>query len=176
MTKDKVKKVMKASFLLFAAALAAAGCTSNQAPVSQNTNAAAPANAGRPQSVIAHTTENQPPVASNSAPGKWSAGGDPIDTAKFDGTIAEAEKMVKSKPDDAAAKKLLSEAYYDRGDALTKARQYASALGDYRRSLKYDPENQEAKDWIGQIVNIYQMLKKEPPKEGEEPPPLPFKK
>ena len=84
--------------------------------------------------------------------------------------------MVKSKPDDAAAKKLLSEAYYDRGDALTKARQYASALGDYRRALKYDPENQEAKDWIGQIVNIYKMLKKDPPKEGEEPPPLPFKK
>jgi len=168
---------MKASFLLFIAALAAAGCTSNQAPVSQNTNAAAPANSGRPQSVIAHTTENQPPPSSsNSEPGKWSAGGDPVDTAKFDGTIAEAEKIVKSKPGDAAAKKLLSEAYYDRGDALTKARQYASALGDYRRALKYDPENQEAKDWIGQIVNIYKMLKKDPPKEGEEPPPLPFKK
>lgn len=102
--------------------------------------------------------------------------GEPIDTAKFDGTIAAAEKVVKSKPADPQAKKDLAQAYYDRGFALTEARQYASALGDYRRALKLDPSHEDSKNWIKQIVDIYAMLKKDAPKEGEEPPPLPFKK
>ena len=89
--------------------------------------------------------------------------------------IAEAEKALKAKPNDEAAKKTLAQAYFDRGAALTEARQYASALGDYRRALKYDPTHEESKKWIDQIINIYSMLKKEYPKEGEEPPPLPWK-
>jgi len=60
--------------------------------------------------------------------------------------------------------------------ALTDARQYASALGDYRRTLKYDPSNAEAKDWIERIVSIYDSINRESPKEGEEPPPLPMGK
>lgn len=144
-----------------------------------NTSPDRPLRTGQVQSqnTIAHSTENQPPVASNSnGGGKWSASGDPIDTARFDGVIAEAEKAVKAKPNDEAAKKTLAQAYFDRGSALTEARQYASALGDYRRALKYDPNHEESKKWIEQIVGIYAMLKKEAPKEGEEPPPLPFKK
>ena len=39
-----------------------------------------------------------------------------------------------------------------------------------------DPENADAKDWIDQIVTIYGSLGRTPPAEGEEPPPLPFKK
>lgn len=173
---------MKRIYLVIFSLVAAASCsnTGNVAQGPANSGSSLSPNAERPQSVTAHTTENRAlePAAPDPAasPGKWSAGGDPIDTAKFDGTIAEAEKIVKSKPDDVQAKKVLSEAYFDRADALTKARQYAAALGDYRRALKYDPENKEAKEWIDQIISIYQMLKKEGPKEGEEPPPLPFKK
>jgi tetratricopeptide (TPR) repeat protein len=155
------------------------GCAGNSPQLVQNSNAAnvQTPRSERPQSVTAHTTENSPPANSNgSSPGKWSASGDPIDTAKFDGTIAEAEKAFKSKPNDEAAKKTLAEAYFDRGFALTEARQYASALGDYRRALKHDPDHEESKKWLNQIVSIYKMLKKDPPKEGEEPPPLPFKK
>jgi hypothetical protein len=59
--------------------------------------------------------------------------------------------------------------------ALTDARQYASALGDFRRALKYDPSSEEAKTWIDQIIKIYDSMNKEYPKEGEEPPPLPWK-
>ncbi|HTH37046.1 MAG TPA: tetratricopeptide repeat protein, partial [Pyrinomonadaceae bacterium] len=81
----------------------------------------------------------------------------------------------KNKPDDKATKKSLADAYFDRGFALTEARQYASATGDFRRALKLDPTHEEAKKWLDQIVGIYKMLKKEPPPEGEEPPPLPFK-
>lgn len=158
----------------------------NAAPtVVTNSNANTDSSSGRPmrtgqmqqQNTIAHTTENQPPKAGNSTnAGKWSASGEPIDTAKFDGVIAEAEKAVKEKPNDDAAKKTLAQAYFDRGFALTQARQYASALGDYRRALKQDPGHEESKKWIDQIIDIYAMLNKDYPKEGEEPPPLPFKK
>ena len=169
---------MKRTSLLILAALAAA--CNNAAPTgtqTANSNAA-----DRPmrseqmqQNSVAHTTENQPPPNPN-APGKFAQGGEAIDTAKFDGVIAEAEKALKSKPNDAAAKTAVADAYFDRGFALTEARQYAAALGDYRKALKLDPNHEESKKWIEQIVGIYQMLKKEAPKEGEEPPPLPFKK
>ena len=133
------------------------------------------------QTTTAHTTENQPQKVadSNSAPGstsKWSQGGEAIDTAKFDGVIAAAEKTVKAKPTDGEAKKTLAQAYFDRGFALTEVRQYASALGDYRRALKNDPSHEDSQKWIDQIISIYSMLKKDYPKEGEEPPALPFKK
>jgi len=89
--------------------------------------------------------------------------------------IAKAEKAAKARPNDAAAKTALGEAYLKRGVALTEARQYASALGDYRRTLKYDPDNAEAKQWVDQIIKIYDSMGRESPPEGQEPPPLPYK-
>ena len=156
-----------------------AGCNSGPKVVEQqNTNAVnAPQRAEKLQTTTAHTIENRPaPGANTPSGGKWSASGDPIDASKFDSKIAEAEKNLKTKPSDESAKKALAEAYFERGFALTEARQYASALGDYRRTLKLDPSNEDAKKWIDQIIGIYGMLKKEYPKEGEEPTPLPFKK
>ncbi len=168
-------------FLLFCVFAISTACSSGD-PLARNTASsnAEPPTSERPQTVTGHTTENQMPAAANNSakpagPGRWSASGDPIDTAKFDGTIAEAEKALKGKPNDAQAKKDLAQAYFDRGLALTEARQYAAALGDYRRALKLDPAHEESKKWMDEIVRIYQMLKKDPPKEGEEPAPLPFK-
>ncbi len=158
----------------------AASCSSEKAEIAQNTNSSnAPLRAEKLQDTAVHTTENQTPKPANSSSnsgGKWSQSGDPVDTAKFDKAVADAEKASKAKSSDEAAKKTLAQAYFERGFALTEARQYASALGDYRRALKYDPEHAESKEWIDQIVNIYTMLKKPPPKEGEEPPPLPLQK
>ena len=161
-------------FLIIASAFLFLACDRSPQPVA-NTNAL-PDRPERTQTAIAHTTENQTPKPANSNSGKWSQSGDPIDTSKFDTAIASAEKDLKSKPSDDASKKALADAFFARGFALTEARQYASALGDYRRALKYDPGHEESKKWIDQIVSIYSMLKKEAPKEGEEPPPLPFKK
>lgn len=157
-----------------------AGCASKTEQITQNSNASgAPQRAEKLQTTTAHTTENQPaPMpGTNSAPGsKWTQSGDPIDTAKFDGMIAEAEKALKVKPSDEAVKQSAAQAYFDRGFALTEARQYASALGDYRRALKIDPNHEESKKWIDQIIGIYSMMKKDYPKEGEEPTPLKVKK
>jgi len=174
---NRINNFMKVTlvFILLTLLLAC----NNAAPV---TNSTKPINAAQQtneaQSVLAHTSEGQPPKPMNadSSGGKRSQSGDPIDTAKFDTAIASAEKELKAKPSDETLKKGLAQAFFERGVALTEARQYASALGDYRRALKLDPDHEESKEWIDQIIGIYTMMKKAAPKEGDEPPPLPFKK
>ena len=169
-----MKKLL--SVALFA--VASAGCNTAGKPVAVNANApAAPAN-GKPQTAIAHSSENRSlpgEPAANGTKSHWTQSGDPIDTKKFDGVIDSAEKNLAKNANDPKAKNVAAEAYLDRANALTAARQYASALGDYRRVLKYDPSNDEARDWIEQITSIYASMNRDAPKEGEEPPPLPFK-
>ena len=164
---------MKKIFVIIASAIFAVGCSSAARPVAENTSTAANSTPEKTQTAISHTLENQQPPANSDAAGKtkWKQSGDPIDTKKFDTDIATAEVNFKKNPDD-AAKKALSEAYYKRGVALTDARQYASALGDYRKAVKYDPSNADAKGWIDKIIMIYDSMNRESPKEGEEPPPL----
>jgi len=115
------------------------------------------------------------PAPGGDAKSKWSRGGTPIDTKSLDTEISNAQQKLKTNPNDANIKKLLSAAFYNRGMALTNAKQYASALGDFRRAVKYDPENADAKNWIEQIIGIYESINREYPKEGEEPAPLEFK-
>lgn len=107
---------------------------------------------------------------------KWTQSGNPIDTSAFDSEIEQAETKQKANPKDETLKTSLAGAYVKRGIALTDARQYASALGDYRRALKLDPTNEEAKKWIEQIISIYESINRSYPNDGEEPPPLPFRK
>ena len=130
-------------------------------------------------------TNNSTVAPNNGTKSKWTQSGDPIDTTAFDAEIKEAEgnlarfktnRPTKDESDLKNAEKMLAQAFADRGLALTDARQYASALGDFRRAQKLDPNNAEAKKWIEQIISIYNSINKEYPKEGEEPPPLPFKK
>ena len=168
-------KNKKMKFTIIAILLMASfGCSDSARPVSQNTNSSSvPSTPDRSQTAIAHSSENQTPPSGKP---KWAASGDPIDTTALDSAIATAEKAVSGKPSDATVKKALGEAFYKRAVALTEARQYASALGDYRRALKNDPGKAEAKEWIEKIIMIYDGLGKDSPKEGEEPPPLPFKK
>ena len=157
------------------------GCGNAAKPIAQSNNTATVT--GTPekaQTAIAHSSENQTaaPYARPSGEGqsKWTASGDPIDTKALDSAIMSAEKTLSGRTSDAAAKKALGDAFYKRAVALTEARQYASALGDYRRTLKNDPANAGAKDWIEKITMIYDGLRKQAPAEGEEPPPLPLKK
>lgn len=159
--------------------LASLACGNAGKPLAVETNTSAvTASKEKPQTAIAHSAEN-PSLKSNAPAGeksKWTQSGDPIDTKEFDMEIASAEAALGKKPSDNEAKKALAAAYFKRAEALTGARQYASALGDYRRTLKHDPSKDEARDWIDQIIKIYGSINREYPKEGEEPPPLPFKK
>lgn len=169
-----MKKILFLSF----AAFTFFGCQSAQPNISQQPVSGGNSNQRETQTVAAHTTENSmpPSVPKSENRTKWTQSGNPIDTSKFDAEIKQAENKLKANPKDENLKKTLAESYVSRGLALTDARQYASALGDYRRALKIDPNNAEAKQWIDQIIEIYDGLNKDYPKEGEEPPPLPFGK
>ena len=157
------------SIIIFIFAIVSFGCGTAPQPVSPTSSVVNSANSERPQTTIGHSSENQPPASVRTGEKtKWTQSGEPIDTKEYDSAIKTAEK--------APAKTVLGAAYYKRAVALTEARQYAAALGDYRKSLKYDPSNTEAKEWIDKIIMIYDGMNKNYPKEGEEPPALPFTK
>ena len=161
--------------IVFTASLAALalGCNS-AAPVAQN-SVPVSGTPERAQTAIAHNTETSAPPSTSDAPGgrsHWKQSGQPIETKDLDAAIAAAEVALKKSPSDEGLKKKLGDAYYKRAAALTEAQQYASALGDYRRALKNDPSNAEAKEWIDKIIMIYESMGRDSPKEGEEPPPL----
>jgi tetratricopeptide (TPR) repeat protein len=115
-----------------------------------------------------------PPKPNAKPPATMKPQGDPIDTSKLDADIAQAETNMKEKSGDDGARVALAHAYLARASALTKARQYRSALGDYRRTLKYDPQNKDAVEMSGTIISILKNMGRDVPAEGEEPPPLPF--
>lgn len=174
---------MKKIVILSFTALLFAGCNSTNPQVSNtNTTMNNSAQSTTNSMVVSSHSQNRPMpqtnpanTASNGSKSSWTQSGDPIDTSKFDADIQKAEKDLKAKPNDEELKKALAKAYTERGNALTEARQYASALGDYRKAAKLDPTNEEAKNWVEQIIGIYSSINRDYPKEGEEPPPLPFK-
>ena len=162
--------------ILFSIAAISVACGSAPVAVQQNANGAPTSGTNQPQSVIAHSSESKPGDTAAAGKPKWSQSGEPIDTKAFDSAIIASERALSTKPADEKLKKIVSTAYFNRGFALTEARQYAAALGDYRKAYKLDPAKAEAKEWIDKIIKIYDGLKKEYPKEGEEPPALPFTK
>lgn len=162
----------KAIIAIIVAAVSAA-CSNSPAPVA---NSNATASQRNPMSVPSHGNPPSAPTQSETNTGgqktKWTQSGDPIDTAAFDAAIAKAEKELKASPANEAKKTALGTAYAARGTALTEARQYASALGDFRRAVKYDPSNAKAKEMMDEIISIYESMNRQYPKEGEEPEPL----
>jgi tetratricopeptide (TPR) repeat protein len=160
-----------------------------------STNISTTQNSSNSLLVSSHSTENSAVpnatiVPKSDTKSKWTQSGNPIDVSNFDAEIKQAELTLmkiktrtglkKDASGDSSniknAEKALAVALVNRGLALTDARQYASALGDYRKAQKLDPTNEDAKKWIEQIIGIYESINRDYPKEGEEPPPLPFKK
>lgn len=152
-------------------ATVALGCSGSSAPVATTNSASAK----DPLSVSSHSspTPQAAAPADNTAGSKtrWTQGGDAIDSTAFDAAIAKAEKELKASPSSTEKKTALGVAYAARGTALTEARQYASALGDFRRALRYDPSNAAAKMTMDEIISIYESMNRDYPKEGEEPEP-----
>lgn len=175
---------MKKKLILSFAALLFAGCSganrqavnTNIAPTNQTQNSIVVSSHSQNGSSLSSAQTDSKVVPNNGTKSKWTQSGDPVDTSSFDAEIKQIEDKMKANPKDESLKKSLSQAFSKRGLVLTESRQYASALGDFRKALKLDPTNEEAKKWIDQIISIYNSINKEYPKEGEEPPPLPFKK
>lgn len=99
-----------------------------------------------------------------------------IDVSKLTENIETYEKQHTGNPKDVKTKGELANAYFERAFALTQAAQYRAALGDFRKGLKLNPDNKDARAMHDRIIDIFRSINREPPKEGEEPPPMPFNK
>lgn len=171
-----MKKILFTSLL----ALVSIGCNNSAPPTQVQTNTpATTVKKEETQTVAAHSTENlkTAPQTNSSTP---SSGGSPmskgVDVTELTSNIEKADKEFKAKPKDEKAKSALAAAYFERAFVLTKAAQYSAALGDFRKGLKLNAENKEAKDMHDQIVSIYESMGKGAPKEGEEKAPMPVDK
>jgi cytochrome c-type biogenesis protein CcmH/NrfG len=142
------------------------GSTSTTAPTA--TNQAATANAPGTQSAHAPAASASPKPATPST----GSTGEFVDTSKYDAEIVRLEERARKSPADQQTRLRLAKAYTDRGDALTGVRQYNAALGDYRRALHNDPNNEQARQMAGTIISIYKSMGREVPTEGHELPPL----
>lgn len=94
------------------------------------------------------------------------------DTSALDKKIEQAEAKAKA-PNAAQADKLAAAAaYLERGNVFYHAGNpslYKFALRDFRRTLRYDPNNEEARSKQEQIVDIYKSLGRPVPDLGNEP-------
>ena len=160
-----------AALCFVALGLCACG-NSTSAPVvtNQNTTSTNQTTASQTTTQSAHTpaTTASPKASASTVAG----GGEFVDTSKYDAEIKRLEERAKKNPADQTTKVALARAYTDRGDALTGVRQYRSALGDYRRALRLNPNDEQARQMSGTIISILQSMKRDVPPEGQEPPPL----
>lgn len=98
-----------------------------------------------------------------------------VDVAKLTEDIEKAKAVYDKNQKSDEAKKALAKAYFDRAFILTDAAQYRAAMGDFRKGLKLDPSDDKAQKMYDEIIRIFESIGREPPKEGEEPPPMPIK-
>ena len=180
-----MKKIAILSFLT----LASIGCN-NATQQTANTNVTAQNNTNasvqKPDNsliVSSHSSDaakSAPAQRSKTEANASSSGSSPmskaVDVNQMTADIEKADKSFKQNQNDEKAKGKLAESYFVRAFALTDAAQYRSALGDFRKGLKLNPNNADAKAMHDQILDIFQSIRREPPKEGEEPSPLPSDK
>jgi tetratricopeptide (TPR) repeat protein len=168
-----MKKTIIISFLAFGLAACADSnrTISNQSP--PNAEARKDANSLVVSSHSTPKTENPGGASQNQGESPMAKR---VDVSELTAGIEKAEKEYKQKPNDAKAKEALAKAYFQRAFVLTDAAQYRAALGDFRKGLKLKPDDADAKKMHDEIIDIFKSLKREPPKEGEEPPPLPVQK
>ena len=180
-----MKKIAILSFLT----LASIGCSdatqqaaNTTVTVQSNTNVATP-KSDNSMIVSSHSSDaakSAPAQPSKTDSSASSGGSSPmskaIDVNQMTADIEKADKSFKQNQNDEKAKSKLAEAYFVRAFALTEAAQYRAALGDFRKGLKLDPNNADAKAMHDQIITIFQSIGREPPKEGEESAPLPINK
>lgn len=143
------------------------GCGGNEPRLVSNQTATANSNTQGDNRASAA----EPAKSASPAPMKASMG-EAIDTSAYDAKIKGLEEQAKKRPNDEGLRRQLAQAYLERGNALTQARQYQSALGDYRRTLRLEPKNEEALYWSQTITGIMQQMNRELPAEGAEPTPI----
>ena len=169
---------MRKTIIISLAAFVAIGCSSMAQQTNQTTNANTAIIKSNDSAIVSsHSNDaGKPNVMSANKPASASTESPmarPIDVAEMTSDIEKAETEYKKNP---KAKEELAKAYFVRATALTGAAQYRAALGDYRKGLKLDPTDEEARKMHDQILSIFKSIGREPPKEGEEPKPLEIEK
>lgn len=110
-----------------------------------------------------------PPPANTSSPSSGSSG---ADTAALDKKVEQAEAKAKAPRATEADKQAAAAAYLERANVFYSAGNptlYKFALRDFRRALRYDASNGEARAKEQQIVEIYQSMGRPVPDLGNEP-------
>lgn len=170
---------MRSTSLLLAiisAALLSAGCGSSEQSKSSGAAEALPtatvkapgqSASDQPPVSVAHGTRAQ----SSGATTQTAPSGGP-DTSALDKKVEQAEAKAKASNASEADKRAASAAYLERANVFYNAGQpplYKFALRDFRRALRYDPNNAEAREKQDQIVAIYQQMGRPVPDLGNEP-------
>ena len=174
---------MRKTAILISLSFLFTSCTNQNQPTTQATNSNLSVQRSNDSLVVSsHSTERSATPVSPMSPSSSSsqAGNSPmakaIDVSEMTANIEKSEKAYKANSNDPKAKSELADAYFARAFSLTEASQYRAALGHYRKGLKLNPNAKEAKSMHDRIISIFQSINREPPKEGEEPPPMPFDK
>ena len=110
------------------------------------------------------------PPSNQSAPAPGGQSGS--DTAALDKKVEQAEAKAKAPRATEADKQAAAAAYLARANVFYSAGNpslYKFALRDFRRTLRYDPANAEARAKQQQIVEIYQSMNRPVPELGNEP-------
>ena len=94
-----------------------------------------------------------------------------IETRELDARIEKAAAKANQPGASAADKKAAAEAYVARGNVYYEAGQprlYKFALADFRRALRLQPDNAEAKGKLDMIESIYRSMGRPVPDNGLE--------
>jgi hypothetical protein len=95
-----------------------------------------------------------------------------MDTSALDAKIAKAEEKAKAKNAKPADRLAAAAAYMERADIFMNAGKpvlYKYALRDYRRTLRYQPDNEQARQSVKTLVDIYNSMNRPVPDLGNEP-------
>lgn len=164
--------------VLLGIALVCGACGSNEQPKSSAGSPELMRTATKGTPAQPATPNNAPPTAvahgapppGNSAP--HSSGQSGMDTAALDKKVEQAEAKAKAPQATQADKMAAAAAYLERGNIFYIAGNpslYKFALRDFRRTLRFDPNNAEARAKQQQIVEIYQSMGRPVPDLGNEP-------
>ena len=162
-----------------AAAALTASCAGPNAPVAtSNRNSNAQANAAQTSTQHGTSPSANLGVASSHGGGAESPAGangaspstkPPVETPELDAKIQKAEAKARAAGAGEADKKAAAVAYFERADFYRDQGMpvlYKFALADYRCGLRYDPNADEPRARMDEIVKIYQSMGRPVPELG----------
>jgi hypothetical protein len=94
-----------------------------------------------------------------------------VDTTALNARIEKAEASARAAGATTNDRRAAARAYLERANLYRNAAVptlYKFALGDYRRVLRYEPSNAEAREKMDEIVSIYQSMRRPVPTNGLE--------